>query len=98
MPYGSVIAAGDATVESIENFGNTTLHVINFQRLGVGGPGTVYNSSLPAIIGHWFHSTTDPTQTKEGVDTSLISASTGQIRLTFGESGKSGKLYLLSLT
>lgn len=99
----------EETPDSIvtESFGDTVLHIMDFGAVavtgaGVGvlskGPGAVYTSNIPSVVGYWFQATRDVTQTKEGVDVSLIAVSTGQFRFTAGETLQRGKLYVLSLT
>lgn len=83
-----------------ENFGDTTLHIADFTGINTTAPetGDIYNSSLQAVVGYWFHVTDDPTtQTSGRLDVSLISASTGQFRFRTSETGKDGKLTIMSL-
>lgn len=88
-----------------ENFGDTTLYIADFDTSNpvnevTGTPNAdVWNSSLNAIVGYWFHATDDPTaQTSGGADVSLHSVSTGQFRFYSSEKNKTGRLYVLSLS
>ena len=94
MSYGAT--ATPSTVEH-ESFGNTKMTIATFGNLT--DTGMVWTSNIPSVVGYWFQ-TTDATgtQANEGVDVSLIAASTGQFRFTYGETNKQGKLYVLSLT
>lgn len=104
------IKAISPTTVYTENFGDTTLYIADFDTSNpvnenCGSPGItngdsdVWNSSMPAIVGYWFHATDDPTtQTSGRVDVSLNAVSTGQFKFFSSEKNKTGKLYILSLS
>lgn len=80
----------------IENAGSLTLHIAQF---GSTADGDTWASYIPSIVGYWGNSITDGTQTKEGVDIALTTASTGLLTFNLGETKASGiMVYVLSRT
>ena len=89
-----------ATADSHEryNLGGVTLNVVNFSTNTVG-TNDYYGSSLHSVVGYWFNATDTPTTASlNAVEVSLISASTGLFKFFPKETGRNGKLYVLTLS
>ena len=106
---GSAIAPASVL---IENLGGVTLRIASFESdvgssahiINWQGATNVWNSSMPAVVGHWFQETKQPTQEGEGVDVSLASSAEkgvagtyGQFKFTSGTKQKEGKLMTITL-
>lgn len=76
-----------------ESVGNLTLTIGTFTDIDDGGTWT---TNIPSIIGYWGNLTDDGTQTKEGIDITLTTASTGLLTFNVGENSRTGLIYVLS--
>ena len=84
----------------IENWGQLTMHIANFDTNAINSAGgrSFYSSSLQAIAGYWFNPTDTPTTASlNAVNVSLFGASDNQFRFTSSETNRTGKLYILTL-
>jgi hypothetical protein len=78
-----------------ESVGDLTLTIATFSDIDDGGTWT---SKIPGIVGYWGNLTDDGTQTKEGIDITLTTASTGLLTFNVGENSRTGVIYVLSMS
>ena len=81
----------------IENVGSLTLSIATFSTNDIDDTDT-WTSKIPSIVGYWGNLTDDGTQTKEGIDIALTTASTGLLTFSVGEANRTGLIYVLSRT
>ena len=89
---------GAKTADSLEkyNFGSMTLYVGNFSTNDIDD-GDTWASGIPYPIAYWGNLTDDPTaQTNNALNIGLTTAATGAFAFYSGESGRTGKIYVLS--
>jgi hypothetical protein len=76
-----------------ETLGSCTLHIATFTDID---DGDYWTSQIQGIIGYWGNLTDDGTQTKEGIDMVLTTASTGLLTFYTGEDNRAGLVFVLS--
>lgn len=85
------------TPDSIKkhNFGSMTLFIATFSTNDIDDNDT-WASGIPYPVGYWGNLTDDGTQTVEGIDVELSTASTGAFVFSVGEANRTGVIYVLS--
>ena len=78
-----------------ESLGSLKLHIATFSTNDIDDTD-YWTSKIPGIVGYWGNLTDDGTQTKEGIDITLTTASTGLLTFNVGESNRTGVIYVLS--
>ena len=79
----------------VESCGSLTLRIATFSTNDIDD-GDTWTTGIDSIVGYWGNLTDDGTQTKEGIDITLTTASTGVLTFNVGEDNRTGLVYLLS--
>ena len=79
----------------IESVGSLTLRIATFSTNDIDDTD-YWTSGIQGIVGYWGNLTDDGTQTKEGIDITLTTASTGLLTFNVGEGNRTGVIYVLS--
>ena len=87
------MAAATLSTTWRESIGDLTLTIATFSNIN---NTNTWASNIQGVIGYWGNCTDDPTQTKEGIDITLTTASTGEFTFQTGENSRVGMIYVLS--
>ena len=87
------MAAATLSTVQRENIGDLTLTIATFSNIN---NTNTWASGIEGVIGYWGNLTDDGTQTKEGIDITLTTPSTGAFTFQVGENSRTGLVYVLS--